>query len=259
MINLNQSKRNYYIVALKGNKEHISEKFYSKWKITPCERMEKEDFIINKMLLKSRRLYHSKNDLNFPLNKNNKQPYTYEILLIEYIKIDIYILCIPFIKLTKELVSSLVTEFNIIKNSNFIKPNLTRLVQCNEEQTDISLNKNHFIFGGVFLSNKGDSFLSSVRLTGDKPLESNTYKTYFKEMIKEEKFRIEKLIIKCDTEISQNKSSAIIQIDKLGNYKFYIHNKGKNLFCIIALFELLNYMECFIPSPHNPTTLIEDE
>lgn len=257
MIDLIQTQRYYHIVALKGTKSIIDKGFYKQWKISPPKKVfDINDCIVSKMSLESDYPYY-RGESDYSLNGNKQPPYIFDIILIEYTKLGIFILCFPFKKLAVDLVGSLVSDFNIRKNSNFIKADLTKFVHSNEDETDIYFNKNYFFLGGIFLSIKGDSFLSTVKLVGDKPLESDIYKTYFKNRIKQ--FGVEKVIVKCKTSESYNKVSSSIHIDKFGNYRLYVQNQGKNIFGIIATFELLSNFDCLLETPNNPTTLIQDE
>jgi len=183
--------------------------------------------------------------------------------LIEFPKIDIFILCLPFKRLTKDIIIDLESKYNILSNSNFLKVDMGKLIHADENHTDYYFNQNHFFFGGVYLTIAGDLFLSTVKLEGDKPLDSDIYKDYFKERIKNNECRLEKCILKCKTEVKEDdkttKATASIHIDKFGNYKIYVHTKGKNLITIPAIFEFLASLDCLIETPNNPVYHIKNE
>ena len=101
-----------------------------------------------------------------------------------------------------------------------------------------------------------------MTLSGDKPLESDLYKNYFEDKFKTDECHLEGGILKSRVNLSNSEKSYQVvsssHIDKYGNYKIYIHDKGNNMMAIPAIFEFLNHHECFEPTPKNPVLHIDD-
>ncbi|MDR0605681.1 MAG: hypothetical protein LBG80_15395 [Bacteroidales bacterium] len=258
---LKQTQRYYHLIALKGNQDIIKKKFFNDWQIKKIATYNVEgDYSISQMALTSNYQYYQ-GEADNSLNGNNSAPFVFDIIIIECTKIDIIILCLPFKKMTVDIITSLLSTYNILVNSYFIKTDLHKLIHANDDYTDLVYNQNHFFLGGVFFSIKGDSFLSTVKLVGDKPLDSDIYKEYFKENLSN--FGLEKSIVKCKVEANTDdrlvKLSSTFHIDKFGNYKFYIQSKGRNLLTIPAIFDFLYSINCLVEASNNPVIHLKKE
>jgi hypothetical protein len=258
---LKQTQRYYHLIALKGSKNIVKKTFFSDWHIKEIATCSIEDnYTIYQMMMTSDyQYYHGEEDNS--LNKNNTPPYIFDIIMFECSKIGIIVLCFPFKKMVVDIVTALLSTYDILIDSYFIKMDLHKLIHANDNYTDLFYNKNHFFLGGVFFSIKGDSFLSTVKLVGDKPLDSNIYKEYFKENLSD--FGLEKTIVKCRIESDFDdqilKLSSTFHIDKFGNYKLYVQSKGKNLLTIPAIFDLLNNINCMVETSNNPVIHISKD
>jgi hypothetical protein len=262
-INIIQHQRYFHLVALKGSRAIIKKQFFKDWRINEVERFEfNSGCIITQMsVITDYRYYGGETD--YSLGGDNNPPFKYDVILVEYPKIEITILCLPFKNLAKNISFDLESKYNILSNSSFIKVDMEKLININDDYTDYYYNSNHFFFGGIFLSVSGDSYLSTVKLEGDKPLDSEIYKDYFKERINNHECKLEKCIVKCRIEINEDdqaiKAKSSIHIDKYGNYKLYIHTNGKNLITIPVLFEYLSDISCLLDTPYNPVNHINSE
>jgi hypothetical protein len=129
---------------------------------------------------------------------------------------------------------------------------MTKLIQAHESETDQTYDHSLFYLVGVDLAVSGDRYLSTVKLQGDKPLESDIYVKYFK---KQADSHLEKCTMKCkvsqDPEIPRVVSS--FHIDKFGNFKLYVHSGGRNLITLPTIFEFLASIDCLTQTPTPPT------
>jgi hypothetical protein len=184
-------------------------------------------------------------------------------VLFDHRQLNLTLLGFPFKKLTSDLINVLVRDYGLVKESSFINVDMGALIHANDKSTDLSFGNNQFFLAGVYLTVSGDSFLSTVKLEGDKPLDSELYKEYFKPRINNKQSRLERCTMKCKVDIGQDptagKTLSSIHIDKFGNYKLYVHANGKNLNSIPAIFDFLNNIGCLATTPYNPTSHILDE
>ncbi|HUN17685.1 MAG TPA: hypothetical protein PK622_12760 [Saprospiraceae bacterium] len=255
-LDLSQTQRYYHFVCLKGNKSIIKKTFFSSWNIKEKNRLKIDNgcILYNYSMISNYQYY--KGEVDNSLNRNNKPPYVFDIILLDYSSIDITILGFPYKKMTIDLITSLIQDHKILVNSNFLKINMDNLIHAYDKHTDIYHNENHLFLGGVFLSITGNSFLSTVKLIGDKPLDSEIYINYFKKNLLSKKSHLDKCILKCKTNLKTNSS---LHIDKFGNYKLYVQNMGKSLLTLPSIFEFLHSIESFIETPNNPVYHILEE
>jgi|JI61114BRNA_FD_contig_31_143278_length_1005_multi_4_in_0_out_0_2 hypothetical protein len=260
--NLKLSQRYYHIVALKGSTDLISKNILLKIKMELVEKIKYNSDCVVKLLSFTTDHQYYRGELDNSIGENSNPPYRYDIVIIEHKSVNISILCFPFKKLAVDIVTLLVSKYNILNKSNFFKVDMSNLIKSYNKHTDLYFNNNHFFLGGVFLTISGDSFLSTVKLEGDKPLESHIYKEYFKDRLKTNSCRLEKCILKCKPDLNQIdaiKAFSSIHIDKFGNYKLYMQSKGKNLLTVQASFEFLNNLNCLLETPNNPVSHILKE
>lgn len=255
---LAQTKRDYHIVAFRGNSAFLNDLFEEKLNMKFIERVSDKGNSIRQLRLESNKQYfNGEGEIYFYLNKNSQPPYIYDILLIDCKKINIFILCIPFKRLAIDIIESL--RRDILSKTFFLKADLPKLVDSNKKYTDILFQNNHFTLRSIILKNiDATSNLSSLKIVGKKPLESVFYKKHIQNIVSSEDFGIKKITVKCKNNLFYQVSSSM-QIDNLGNYKFFINEKGTNIGCINAVFNLLNYLDCLVETPKNPTTLIDNE
>jgi hypothetical protein len=260
-----QTKRDYHIVAFRSNTSFFSSLFLENWKfgnrkVEFIDKISVKGNFINHLRIESNKQYFSGDgEIDFYLDKNSQPPYIYDILLFEYPKTGIIVLCMPFKKLAVDIIDSLIKEYNILVTASFLKTDLSKLVASNNKYTDLTLDSNHFTLRGIILKNKdATSTLSSLQLIGKKPIESPIYKNYLQQFISNETFGIKKVTVQC---LSQKSKSSML-IDYLGNYKFFINEKGNNIKCIDSIFHLLNHLDCLLDTSKNPITpitLIEND
>ncbi|MBK9672324.1 MAG: hypothetical protein IPO70_08720 [Bacteroidetes bacterium] len=254
-LDLLQTQKYYHFICLKGSKNSIKKSFWSSWNIKESERIRiNSDCSLYRYTLTSKYQYY-KGDIDNSLNKNRKPPFLFDIVLLDYSSIDVVIIGFPYKKMTIDLVTSLINDHKVLTNSNFIKINMDTLIHAYDKHTDIYHKENHMFLGGV-LTITGNSFLSTVRLIGDKPLDSEIYINYFKKNLLNKKSNLDKCILKCKTNININSS---IHIDKFGNYKLYVQSKGKSFLALPAIFEFLHSIDSFKETPNNPVFHILDE
>ena len=260
--NFKLSQRYYHIVALKGSNDLLSSRILKNLHIECYDKIKYNSECTIKFLAYTSTIQYYRGELDNTVGDVNTSPYTYDIIIIEDKSINLSVICFPFKKLAIDIVNLLVSDFNILNKSNFLKVDMSNLIRSYNKHTDLYYHNNHFFLGGVFLTISGDSFLSTVKLEGDKPLDSHIYKEYFKERLKTNSCRLEKCILKCRPDPKQAeavKAFSSIHIDKFGNYKLYLQSKGRNLLTIQASFEFLNNLNCLLETPNNPIKHILNE
>ena len=262
-INIIQPQRYFHLIAFRGSMSIIKKQFFKDWRIKEVEKHEFEaGFSITQMSILTDFKYYA-GETDYSLYGNNMAPYKYDTIIIDFPKIEAIVLCLPFKNLAKAMSFDLESKYKILNNSNFLKVDMSKLIEMDDGYTDYYHNSNHFFFGGVFLSVSGDSYISTVKLEGDKPLDSDIYKDYFKERMNSHQCKLEKCIIKCRIELTEDskksKAKSSIHIDKFGNYKIYVHTLGRNLISIPALFEFLVNIDCLLETPYNPVNHIYNE
>ncbi|MGH9762630.1 MAG: hypothetical protein ACREAC_17555, partial [Blastocatellia bacterium] len=187
----------------------------------------------------------------------------YWITLAERRSLNISILGFPFKKMIVDMVSRLVNKFDLRSSGNFVNVDMAKLIRAHEEDSDQSYGHSQFYLAGVDLTVSGNRYLSTVKLQGDKALESDLYITYFKPKIHKDKSRLEKCTMKCkvstDSQDGHPRIVSSIHIDKFGNFKLYVHSDGRNLIALPPIFEFLGSIDCLAETPHAPTMNIAEE
>lgn len=263
-IQLNYTQRYYHFIAFEGSKEIIKKSFFNEWSVKEQSRAKlKNSCVIYHYSIKVVSTYF-RGDFNNP-NRAIIDPNISDFLIIDYPLLNIVVLGFPFRRQTVDLVKSLINDHSILSKSNFIKVDMNSLIKANNKHTDLFHNENHFWLGGVFINITGDSFLSTVKLTGDKPLDSDIYRNYFKEKLnrKDKKSGVERCILKSKVGITNDDTeyqvSSSIHIDKFGNYKLYLQTKARNLLSIPSTFDFLSSLDCLTSTPRNPVEFIEND
>lgn len=192
-------------------------------------------------------------------------PFLYDAVLVESRDKDIVCLGFPFRKLAVRVVNILVEDFNILSFSKFIKVDMQVLIDLFDAHTDFveEESKNHYFLAGVDLSLSGETYLSSVRLAGDKPLDSKLYKEYFKNRVKRKLSRLERCILKGEISYPEGATRPAVSslhVDKFGNYKLYVQSQARNLPTIGVIFDFLHKQKALVPTLNNPVWhILEDQ
>ncbi|RNC86261.1 MAG: hypothetical protein ED556_08160 [Winogradskyella sp.] len=200
---------------------------------------------------------------DFSVNSDGKAPFKYDSILINQKSLGISMLCLPFKLLAKVIVEKLINDHNVLAKNNFVKVDLNKLIKSNHNHTDYYTEDLTYFFSSINLTLKEESTLSSVKLDGDKPIDSSLYKEVFKNKINDGKCSLEKCVLKLNTSISENsnvpKTKAAVHIDTFGNYKLYVHTSGNNTVTLPLLFENLEQMGCLNYTPINPIKNLKEE
>jgi hypothetical protein len=257
---INQLRRYYHLIAISTSENVLSKAFMKFWKIKEKNSFEyNNNTLITKYIILSDNIYY-RGEVDYSYNKDNNPPFAFDIISIVDNKTNFQILCFPFKRLAKDIIISLVENNNLLVKSDFIKVNMNQLIHANDIQTDFIYKNSYFFFAGVYLTVSGDSYLTTVKLEGDKPLDSDLYKAYFKTKIKNNECKLEKCIIKCksSTKINNEEYNTIstVHIDKFGNYKLYLNSTGSNILTIPALFGFLRQLKGLISTSNNPVNHI---
>lgn len=263
LFNLTSAQRAYYIVALqfKNSSDYSMEKY---WKDCKDEKISTVKYIRN---FDDYDISHCKYETNFKYPNGvdgdalSKPPYFFDLFAIHMKHSNIMIFAYPFKSIAYDIINKLISK-KILLNSNFVKPILTNLLRFNHEREKYVGKGFSSHFSAVDLTLTGIINLSSVSLTGDKPLQSLIYKKVFKILIETEKGKLDKCAIKFISDgISAGfpKSTANIHIDHFGNYKLYLYKNGNNLLALPALFNMLENYDCIDLTSSNPLNRIENE
>jgi hypothetical protein len=230
-----QSRRYYHAVVFDGNYSLIPDAFYVKWGIQEDRQMrfESQDCSI-KLLRMISSLQYFGGEIDNSQNSNGAPPYYYQIIAIELTDPNVLIMCFPLKKLTINLATSLWREFNVSQRSSFINVELNDLIHLFDDNTDLNHNDSLFNLTGVYVNSaKKGSILNSIKLSGDNPLKSPIYNEFLKRHLSTD-YNITKEVVRCHFPI---KSS--LHIDRHGNYKVYIQEKGKNILSLAIIFKML--------------------
>lgn len=204
--------------------------------------------------------YFGEND--YSESGTNTAPFNYDLIAIELKKHNIFIFGFPFKLLAKDIIRKLVEDKKYKTKGAFLKPSLDKLVKDTNSQ-DFGDDWANFYFSSLSMIITGDTNITSIDFEGDKPLESLLYKKHFRKMIEEDLSKIERGVIKCETEtaLPDNipKTRANIHLDHYGNFRMYVHGTAKNLFTVPFLFKILNEYKCLQTTLTNPLINLSDE
>jgi len=255
-IKLSEFQKVCHFIVFEGRKEAIPKGFYTDWGIHEKMTVSYHEATITQLQFS--------NTLNFFPKAGTET--TYDIIVIEFPTINITAIGFPVKYFAAKMTNDLVGLYRLQEKRNFITVNFPELIQRMEERSDILHNDNQYSLGGVFLLLTGDMFLSTVRLIGKKPLESDIYTSYFKNELNSQvkKIGTEKVILKgaitsIDNATLQYRGTSSMHIDKFGNYKFYIQKQGQNLLSVIEIFNMLKDKNCLISRSQKPIILKEDD
>ncbi len=263
IFDLINSQRYFHVIAFKNENNFFNNSLLKKLNIT----VEKTFEDISNVEIKQMSIVSSipfyRGEQDFSLHGDGKAPFKYDMVLINLNKLNISLVCFPFKYLTKIIIKSLVQDYNILSKNNFIKIDLNNFIKSNQDHTDYYGDDITYFFSSINLVLTEESSLSSVKLVGDKPLDSSLYKNIFKDKINDDKCKLEKCVVKSNTSVSEQevipKTKSAIHIDSFGNYKIYIHSTGKNIITIPLLFKHINDLNCLIETPINPVNNLKDE
>ncbi|MGZ5483668.1 MAG: hypothetical protein ACXWID_17000 [Pyrinomonadaceae bacterium] len=257
---LRHTQRYFHFVALTGSaRDRIRSRFYTDQRIDREKPIKiSADASVQKLRVESQYQYYR----GF-LDNNDPDQLIFDGVLFNHTRLGISLLGFPFKKMIADMVSRLVHKFNLPSTGNFVNVDMRKFIEAHENDSDQSYAHSQFFLAGVDLMLYGDRYLSTVKLQGDKPLESDLYIEYFKDKIHENESRLEKCTMKCKiSEDSQPDSPRIISsfhIDKFGNFKIYVHSDGRNLMTLPRIFDFLDSIGCLSETPHPPTMNISEE
>lgn len=263
VLELKQTQRYYHFVVLKGSGKRIGAGFFNRARIKKRKAIALDSGSTMQPLYVTSDYQYYRGSEDYSESGNGLAPFVFEAILFDCPNLDITILGFPFKKLTVDMVRLLVSDFGILAGGNFVKADMASLIRANDEYTDLYFHEDHYFLAGVYLSISGDSFLSTVKMEGDKPLDSDIYKNYFKPKIESNECHLEKCILKGRIDLKPKGESikvlSTIHMDKFGNYKLYVHSQGKNLASVPSIFEFLDNFGCLVETPNNPTLHIHDD
>jgi hypothetical protein len=260
MENLNfiASQRYFHVIAFNGASKAFNKKILNSINVT--ERTNLKDIKFDNILLKrfkisSGKPYHTGSE-DFSFDNNGVAPFIYDFLLLELLKEKITFLCFPFKKLSKDVITELLLKQSLLKYGKFLKVDLNKLLKEDTPTNYLTENISYF-FNSVELGLLGELDLSTVKLEGDKPLNSSLYKEVFKEKIFSDSVRVEKLGLKSNSAISTNDSipkvNSSIHFDNYGNYKIYVQSSCENIITVPLIFSSLIERDCLVETSNNPT------
>jgi len=257
MIDLKYTQRYFHFVALSGAPtERIRSRFYSDQSV---ERLRPTN------LSATCTLQHLKVTAKYQYYRgvpdNSDNPLIFDGVLFSHKGLNISLLGFPFKKMIADMIDRLINKFDLESTGNFVNVDMAKLIKAHEKEPDQSYRDNEFFLAGVDLTVSGNRYLSTVKLQGDRPLESDLYVDYFKPKVETEKSRLEKCTMKCKISRESNLPRVVssIHIDKFGNFKLYVHSNARNLETLPDIFEFLNSIHCLSQTPHPPTMHIVEE
>lgn len=259
-------QRYYHVVAYESNNNlYTLQSFWKDCGILKKENIishDLENFVIEQGKLVTDIKYHFGEE-GFSLNDDDKAPYKYDLFAVRLKKQNLLIFGFPFKNIAREKLQKIIGQKKILEKGNFIKTDLNKLIKHSNKQTQFSNDSFITHFSGVELVLTAETNISSVNLDGDMPLESNLYRNVFLDKVENNECKLEKCSLKCET--IEHKSNSIpktksnIHLDLFGNYKFYVHQSGKNIFTIPFLFEMLSKLKCLKTTLINPILRLENE
>jgi len=197
---------------------------------------------------------------DFSVLQNGQPPYKYEILLVNMPDLNMFTIGFPFKLLAKLSLDKLINSYKLLSFGSFIKCDVNNLLIKNYKN-DLSYDNFLAYFSGLDLIFPGETKINSVNLDGEKPLESPLFIDVFKDQLNDKKCHLERCSIKCRLQFPKDgipKTQANFHIDMFGNYKFYLHGSGKNIFVVPFLFSLLFEKGCLHSTLNNPINRLKD-
>jgi len=250
-----------HFIVFEGSKEAIPSSFYKEWGMHEKAKMTLDKDTITQFQFYSTLNFFPKEEIT--KLQDNVNQYAYDVIIIEFPLFNVTAIGFPVRFFAVEMTNSLVNFHQLQLKRNFVSVNLISLIQFIEKSEIFLYDDDIYSLGGVFLLLTSDNFLSTVRLIGKNPLESEIYIDYFKEKLisKNQKgIGIEKIILKSKNEtIDKSRGTSSMHIDKYGNFKFFIQRQGNNILSVIKIFHMLNDKDCFISRPHKPLIKKEED
>ena len=256
MIELKQTQRYFHFIALSGSpSDRIRSGFYGDQNI---ERTRPEK--LGNCTLQRLRVNADYQYFRGVLDENADQ-LVFDGVLLNHKDLNLSVLGFPFKKMMANMVSRLIDKFSLESSGNFVNVDMRKLILVHDKQPDQPYGDSEFFLAGVDLAVSGDRFLSTVKLQGDRPLESGLYTEYFRPKVRTKNSRLEKCTMKCKiNQDSEPRVVSSIHIDKFGNFKLYVHADGRNLQTLPIIFEFLDSIGCLSSTPHAPTlNIFEDD
>lgn len=264
VIALNFSQRYYHFVALQGSRSVLRKEFFEKWKIREIkkERIDKDCKLFHYSMSSKLPFYRGavNNESGSGFKPNNN-----DLLVVEYSKLNIVLIGFPFRRMAIELINSLVSSYGVLSRSRFIKVDMFPLLEESHKHTDMLFEGNQYWLVGVFIDVFGSSYLSTVKLAGNKPLDSEIYKEYFKDKLLNDKTNhiLNRSILKSKVDIGSEGDQQLIistlHIDRFGNYKLFLQDGAKNLKSLHIMFYFLNHLNCLKATSNKPSDHIEND
>lgn len=242
--NLIAAQRYFHFVAFKFNKTYSAQQYWRECGETKeVTTFESDTYKIEYANFVSHDEYYNGSKVDYSVNLNHAAPFHYDLFCIEIKQSNTFILGFPFQTLAKKIIDAFIKKH--YDDGYFVKADLRKMVKAN---TLVNDNDEFFArFSGVELKLTGDLNITSVNLDGDKPLESDLYKEYFKEHIENDNIacKVEKCAVKLGIVSSDliPLSAANIHLDLFGNFKIYIHGSGNNVFTLPYLFEIFKSID----------------
>lgn len=257
----------YFHVVAYSNKQYSIQAYWKDCKVLNKNievSHQMQDFLIEHGKLVTKTRYHNENgNEDFSVNGDRQPPYQYDLFAIELKKENLLVFGFPFKSIAKLLLEKIFEDNIILKRGHFLKPDLNRLIKQGNKKSEFTSSNFTTHFSGVELILTGETNISSVNLDGDKPLDSNLYRSVFLEKVEKDECLLDKCSLKCETLQDENgevpKTKSIIHLDLFGNYKLYIHGSGKNIFTIPFLFNFLSKLKCLKETSINPIQRFKDE
>lgn len=266
-------QRNHYVIALqfKGDSNYTIDNYWRDCKEQkPIEKAVTkliDDYEVSHYKYITDISHHRGTNRVFSYNteKNKRgeliqeKPYCYDLFAIRMSQSNIMILVFPFKELAEVILERLRGR-KVMILADFIKPVLTSLLMIGHSE-EFKGNEYTSRFSSVDLTLGNNPNLTSVCLTGDRPLETKIYKDIFKRIVGKES-TLDKCALKFESDQPAPglaKSTANIHMDRFGNYKFYLHASSNNLLSLAALFRLLESYDCLEFTSSNPLNRIPNE
>ncbi|MDL5051914.1 hypothetical protein QQ054_38570 [Oscillatoria amoena NRMC-F 0135] len=252
-------KRYYYFVALEGNLLDLKSIIYNCLNIkTVKNSFNSDSYDIENVIVESNLQFFNSNQDN-SVNGDGQPPFQYTVFIVGIPNSEILVLGFPFKSLAKEITNKLSLDRNLLKSGSYLKPRFDDLILLDESKftnDDWLMN-----FSSLDLELGGESDVSSVRLSGDRPINSTLYKKTFLSLIKKDECSLTGCSLKCQVVSSEylvTRSRANIHVDLYGNYKFYVHTSGRNVNTIAYLFIFLKKYNCIKSTFINPINKLKD-
>jgi len=259
------SQRYYHLIAFKFETKYSTQNYWKDCGISSKKNNfplhDNSEFRIEQERIVTNIPYYN-GERDYSVNGDGKEPYHYDLFVIELKKLNIFVFGFPFKFLAKTILKNLIDNKKLITKGSFVKPLLDKLIKLNSN-TDFVDTSFAYHFSGLELMLTGDTNITSVNLDGDRPLDSPLYKNVFKKLIEGDECKLEKCSLKCETlkddSRSIPKTRGNIHLDLAGNYKLYIHGSGNNIFTIPFIFSVLKKTKCLDNTLINPINNLTDE